>query len=214
MQENLARGLQVVSRAVSARSTLPVLANVLLRTEDGGLKLTATNLEIGISTWVPGKIEHEGALTVPARLITDVVNGLAAGERIDLEVEGGTTLHLRSGRAQARIRGIDADEFPVVPTAGERPPTKIAQKTLRHALSEVVFAAAPPNMTTVTAEPTIRMGDAGVIVLSHAVFGPNATSRNALHSKLELEKEQLLRLAFHWTGVFSMKHLHLSKLQL
>jgi len=64
MQENLARGLSVVSRAVSTRSTLPVLGNVLIRTEDGGLKLTATNLEIGITYWVPGKIEKDGAITV------------------------------------------------------------------------------------------------------------------------------------------------------
>ena len=61
IQENLARGLSVVSHAVSSRSTLPVLANVLLRTEDAGLKLTATNLEIGITYWVPGKIETDGA---------------------------------------------------------------------------------------------------------------------------------------------------------
>ena len=77
MQENLARGLSVVSRAVSSRSTLPVLANVLLRTEDAGLKLTATNLEIGITYWVPGKIETDGATTVPARLLTDLVSSPA-----------------------------------------------------------------------------------------------------------------------------------------
>src|SRR4029077_4361946 len=81
MQENLARGLQVVSRAVSSRSTLPVLANVLLRTEDAGLKLTATNLEIGITYWVPGKIETDGATTVPARLLTDLVGPLPACSR-------------------------------------------------------------------------------------------------------------------------------------
>ena len=73
MQENLARGLSVVSRAVSNRS-LPVLTNVLLKTEDAGLKLTATNLEIGITYWVPGKIDTDGAVTVPARLLTDLVN--------------------------------------------------------------------------------------------------------------------------------------------
>lgn len=143
MQENLARGLSVVSRAVSGgRPTLPVLANVLLRTEDAGLKLAATNLEIGIATWVPGKIEGEGSLTVPARLITDVVAGLRAGERVDLEVEDGTTLHLRSGRSQARIRGIDPEDFPSLPTAGERPSVRIPQKQLRHALAGVTFAAA------------------------------------------------------------------------
>jgi len=142
MQENLARGLSVVSRAVSSRSTLPVLANVLLRTEDAGLKLTATNLEIGMTSWVPGKIESEGSLTVPARLLTDVISGLPAGERVDLEVENGTTLHIRAGKTQARLRGIDAEEFPVIPAAGERPTTRVTQKILRHALAEVAFAAA------------------------------------------------------------------------
>lgn len=141
MQENLARGLSTVSRAVSSRSSLPVLANVLLRTEDAGLKLTATNLEIGITSWVPGKIETEGALTVPARLLTDVVGGLPAGERVDLEVEG-TTVSVRAGRFQTHLRGIDADEFPVIPAAGERPTTRVSQKVLRKALSEITFAAA------------------------------------------------------------------------
>ena len=142
MQENLARGLQVVSRAVSSRSTLPVLANVLLRTEDAGLKLTATNLEIGMTYWVPGRIETDGALTVPARLITDVVNSLPPGERVDLELDGSAALHLRCGRQRAHLRGIDADEFPVIPSAGERPTTRIGQGVLKQALAEVVFAAA------------------------------------------------------------------------
>ncbi len=142
MQENLARGLQVVSRAVSSRSALPVLANVLLRTEDAGLKLTATNLEIGISYWVPGKIDVDGALTVPARLMADVVNSLPSGERVDLDLENPTTLRIRGGRHQAHLRGIDAEEFPVIPSAGDRPTTRISQKALRRALSEVIFAAA------------------------------------------------------------------------
>jgi DNA polymerase III subunit beta len=142
MQENLARGLSVVSRAVSSRSTLPVLANVLLRTEDAGLKLTATNLEIGITYWVPGKIETDGATTVPARLLTDLVSSLPSSERVDLELQGADTLHLRAGRFATHVKGIDADEFPTIQTAGERPTTRISQKVLRKALDETVFAAA------------------------------------------------------------------------
>jgi DNA polymerase-3 subunit beta len=142
MQENLARGLQVVSRAVSTRNPLPVLSNVLLRTEDAGLKLTATNLEIGITAWVPGRIDSEGSLTVPARLLTDVVSGLPAGERVDLEMDGTSSLRVKSGRYQTHLRGIDADEFPVIPSPGERPTTRIKQRLLRKALAEVVFAAA------------------------------------------------------------------------
>ena len=83
MQENLARGLQTVSRAVSSRATLPVLANVLLKTENSGLKLTATNLEIGINCWVQGKVTEEGEITVPAKLLTDLVASLP-NQRIDL----------------------------------------------------------------------------------------------------------------------------------
>jgi DNA polymerase-3 subunit beta len=142
IQENLARGLSVVSHAVSSRSTLPVLANVLLRTEDAGLKLTATNLEIGITYWVPGKIETDGAITVPARLLTDIVNGLPAKERVDLELQSGDRLHLRCGRFETHLRGIDAEEFPAIPAAGERPTTRISQRVLKQALAEVAFAAA------------------------------------------------------------------------
>jgi DNA polymerase-3 subunit beta len=142
MQENLARGLSVVSRAVSARSTLPVLANVLLRTEDGGLKLTATNLEIGITYWVPGRIDNDGATTIPARLLTDLVGSLPAAERVDLELGDGETLHLRAGRVETHIKGIEADEFPSIAPAGERPTTRIAQRALRRGLEETIFAAA------------------------------------------------------------------------
>ena len=142
MQENLARGLSLVSRAVSSRATLPVLANVLLKTQDGGLRLTATNLEIGISVWVPGKIEVDGTMTVPARLLTDMVAGLPSGERVDLELEKGNTLLIRARSYTTRLRGIDAEEFPVIPAAGERPTTQISQKALRRALGEVTFAAA------------------------------------------------------------------------
>ncbi len=142
MQENLARGLSVVSRAVSARSTLPVLANVLLRTEDAGLKLTATNLEIGITYWVPGKIEIDGATTVPAKLLTDLVNSLQGGDRIDLELGANETLHVKSGRFESNLKGIDADEFPSIQTTGERATTRIAQGVLKRALAETTFAAA------------------------------------------------------------------------
>jgi DNA polymerase III subunit beta len=142
MQENLARGLSVVSRAVSSRSTLPVLANVLLKTEDAGLKLTATNLEIGITYWVPGKIDEDGATTVPAKLLTDLVNSLPAADKVELEVTAGDTLHVKAGRFQTHIKGISDEEFPAIQTAGERPTTRIAQNVLRRALAETAFAAA------------------------------------------------------------------------
>ena len=142
MQENLARGLQTVSRAVSARSTLPVLANVLLRTERAGLRLTATNLEIGINYWVPGKVESEGALSVPAKLLTDLVASLP-NQRVDLQVSPrDRSLRLVCGTNRSTIKGIDADEFPVVGATSDQPTTRVAARALRDGLAEVVFAAA------------------------------------------------------------------------
>ncbi|HEX5040467.1 MAG TPA: DNA polymerase III subunit beta [Candidatus Limnocylindria bacterium] len=142
MQENLARGLQTVSRAVSSRATLPVLANVLLKTEASGLKLTATNLEIGINCWVPGKVTEEGEITVPAKLLTDLVTSLP-NQRIDLVLSPkDRTLKVTCGTNRSSIKGIEADEFPVVAAIGETPATSVDARVLREALGEVVFAAA------------------------------------------------------------------------
>ncbi len=142
MQENLARGLGVVSRAVSSRATLPVLANVLLKTEESGLKLTATNLEIGINCWVPGKITEQGEITVPAKLLTDLVASLP-NQRIDLQLSvKDRTLKVTCGGSRSSIKGIDADEFPVVAAIGEAPATSVDGRALREALGQVVFAAA------------------------------------------------------------------------
>ena len=142
MQENLARGLSVVSRAVSSRATLPVLANVLLRTQDAGLKLTATNLEIGINCWVPGKVAEEGEITVPAKLLTDLIASLP-NQRVDLVLSPkDRTLKVTCGGSRSSIKGIEADEFPVVAAIGDAPATSVDARALREALGEVVFAAA------------------------------------------------------------------------
>ena len=142
MQENLARGLGIVGRAVSARATLPVLANVLLKTENAGLKLTATNLEIGITCWVPGKVTDEGEITVPAKLLADLVSSLP-NQRIDLLYSAkDRTLKVNCGGSKSSIKGIEADEFPVVAAIGDTPATSADSRALRDALGEVVFAAA------------------------------------------------------------------------
>ncbi|MCX6044791.1 MAG: DNA polymerase III subunit beta [Chloroflexi bacterium] len=118
-QENLAKGLSIVGRAVSSRSTMPVLGNILLEAKGNQLRLAATNREIGINCWIGAKVEDEGAITVPARLLTEFVNSLPP-ERIDMELAVRTqTLHLNCARYDANMKGIDAYEFPLIPTAGD-----------------------------------------------------------------------------------------------
>jgi DNA polymerase-3 subunit beta len=143
LQENLAKGLSIVSRAVASRSTLPVLSNVLVATDNGQIKLSATNLEIGINCWVGAKVIQDGAITIPARLLSEFVNSLPP-ERIDLKLDENTqTLNLRCARFESNIKGIDAQEFPIVPIAANgEAAIKLEPTSLRTMIDQVVLAAA------------------------------------------------------------------------
>lgn len=159
-QEHLARGLDIVSRAVSSRSTLPILGNILLATDGGRLRLSATNLEIGINCWIGARVDDEGATTVPARLFTDLVKSLPP-DQVSLEyVERNKTLNLRCMRDEAHIKGIDAADFPTVPTVDDDAGMAFSPEALRQMINQVTFAAAVdesrPILTGVAAriEPT------------------------------------------------------------
>src|SRR5262245_24456638 len=105
LQENLKKGLSIASHAVAGKSTLPVLSNVLLATDAGQLKIAATNLEIGLTCWIGAKIEEEGAVTVPAKLLSDVVGSLP-NDRVNLALDGRTqTLNLTCARFETNIKG-------------------------------------------------------------------------------------------------------------
>ena len=98
LQENLNRGLGTVGRAVAVRSTLPVAQNILIVAEESRLKLVATNLEMATTCWVGAKVEEEGSITVPARVLTEFVNSLP-NELIDIEMPtSGRTVQFTCGR--------------------------------------------------------------------------------------------------------------------
>jgi len=142
LQENLDWGLGVVGRAVAARTTLPITNNVLLAAESSRLKLAATNLEMAISCWIGAKVEEEGAITVPARLLSDFVSSLPA-EKVDITLSPQTrTLGMKCARFEARISGVDAKDFPPVPKVEAGITTKVEVEVLRQGISHVVFAAA------------------------------------------------------------------------
>ena len=142
LQENLNRGLSIVGRAVATRTTLPITNNVLLAADDGRLKLVATNLEMAISCWIGAKIEEEGAITVPARLLTEFVSSLPS-DTISVSLSPQTkTLGLKCARFEARISGVDAKEFPPIPSVDEGITTEVEVEALRQAINQVVFAAA------------------------------------------------------------------------
>ena len=163
LQENLVKGLSLVGRAVSTKTTLPVLANILLSTDQSRLKLSATNLEIGINCWVGAKVEDEGAITVPARLLSEYASSLP-NDRVDMELVLRThTLNLSCARVKTNIKGIDAEEYPLIPVVTDTPTLTLPPDQLKEMISQVAFAAAADESRPVLA---------GVLA---SFDGPNST---------------------------------------
>jgi len=141
LQENLARGLNIVSRAVSTRSTLPVLANVLVATDEGRLRLSATNLEMGITCWIGAKIEEEGSTTVPARTFAELVSTLT-GQNVEMSLTVRTqTLNVRSGTSNTDLKCIDSQEFPPMPSPDMQDGIEINVADFKDMIHQVAFAA-------------------------------------------------------------------------
>ncbi len=141
LQKNLAHGLSIVSRAVSPRSTLPVLANILIATDEGRLRLSATNLEMGITCWIGARIKEDGATTVPARTFTDLVNTLNE-QQVDLSLDSRTqTLRVECGPSNTNVKCIEAEEFPPMPIADISEGVVLNVSDFKEMIQQVAFAA-------------------------------------------------------------------------
>lgn len=138
-QENLSRALSSVARVANSRGTLPILANVLIKTSNNRLSLSATNLDIAITHYIGAKVNNEGSITVPARLMQDFVTSLPDGV-INLNLKD-TKLHVTTDQYQSVVNGIVADDFPVMPALENGKTLTIKSSTLKKALQQVVFAA-------------------------------------------------------------------------
>ncbi len=138
-QENLNKALGSVSRVASGRGTLPILSNVLLKTIGNRLSIAATNLDIAITHFIGSKVEKEGSITVPARLMQDFVASLPSGV-IDIDLDE-NKLHISTDKYQSTINGVSAEEFPVMPAITDGKTIKIDGKSLKLGLQQVVLAA-------------------------------------------------------------------------
>lgn len=139
-QENLNKGLNLSGKVVSPKVTLPILNNILLQTDKGRLKISTTDLEIGINIWIGVKIEKEGKITVPARILSDFVSS-CDDKKINLELKE-QKLELKTDNYSAVIQGTEADEFPLIPEIKERPSCSISGKILEEAIPQVTIATA------------------------------------------------------------------------
>jgi DNA polymerase-3 subunit beta len=138
-QENLNKALGVVSRVASNKTSLPVLNNILLRTENNRLLLAATNLEVAITEHIGAKVISEGAITIPARLLSEFISNLPKGN-VDLKAEG-SKLHISSDKYVSTINGMAADEFPALPEIESAVSLTLATNLLKTAISQTVLTA-------------------------------------------------------------------------
>jgi len=139
-QKDLEEALNIVNKAISSNNTLPVLNNILIKAEGKKLYFSATNLEIAISYFVDADVRSEGAITIPAKLITSYVS-LLTDEKVELSITEGMTLMVQSSTSTTKIKGISADEFPLIPKVDAEFSFKISTGEMDDAVSETVFAA-------------------------------------------------------------------------
>jgi DNA polymerase III subunit beta len=145
LQDSLAKGLSTVRRAVATRGALPVLSNILLATDGGRLKLAATNLELGITCWVNAKVEEEGAVTVPASTLADLVSTLPP-DQVNIKLDPDShTITLTCGATTANIKGINADEFPLMPETEIEDAIHLPPDAMREMIHQTALAAATDN---------------------------------------------------------------------
>lgn len=163
-QENLSRALAAVGRVVSTRSSLPVLSNVLLTADTNRLRLSATNLEIGINYWIGCKVDNGGALTVPARLFNDFVSSLPAGT-IELTADD-TNLTVKSPHYESKINGISAEEFPLIPQIISDPVLTLPAPLFRDALAQVVVAASLDEARPVLAGVYLSIDNGQLVIVA------------------------------------------------
>lgn len=138
-QENLNRALAAVSRVASSKTSLPILSNILIKTEKNRLLVAATNLEIASVYYVGAKVESDGALTIPARLVSEFVSNLPK-DNVVLKVDG-SKLDIHSGNYKSTINGVVSDEFPTLPTITATSTVTIPSSLLKQAINQTVITA-------------------------------------------------------------------------
>ncbi len=178
LQENLTKGLSVVNRAVSPRSTLDVLGNVLISAEEERVRLSATNLEIGIHCWIGAEVAEDGSVAVPARILTDFVSSLPP-EKVDMKLDvRSMRLHLDCDHYIAAINGVDGNEFPLIPVGDGDRAFLVDVETIRKMVAQTAFAASTqesrPSLTGILME---AQGDVLSMVASDGYRLSHRTAR-------------------------------------
>lgn len=144
-QENFKKAIFNSERVVSKQTTLPILNNILVEANKKGLQLLATNLEMGVVVKIGAKVEKEGKIALPAKLLSNFVNNLPAGENIQIEGDG-QVFKIKSGGSKGLLKGLLASDFPLIPQKKSEFHLQIEGKKLLQIIRKVAMAVAPNEM--------------------------------------------------------------------
>jgi len=179
LQSNFAKALSQISRLVGNRTTLPVLSNALIVAEKGGIKISATDLEVGITTHTTGKVESEGKITLPARILSDFINN-NKDQSVEISTDGNIAT-LKSARFEAVIHGISAEEFPTIPEPTATAFVSLEKESFLNALKKVIIAPALDETRPVLAGIFLSFLDKELIIAA-------TDSYRLAESKIKLAK--------------------------
>lgn len=140
LKENLKKAFSSVERAVGSGTMLPILKNVLIKTENGRIKIAATDLEFGITYWLNGKIVEEGGITVPAQVFGQLLNNTSTS-KLELSTKD-LKLMIKTDSAQNYLQGLKDDDFPIIPEVESKNVIEIKSEEFKKAVNQVVSAAA------------------------------------------------------------------------
>lgn len=212
----LATSLQIVSRAISSRTTLPILNNILLETTSEGLSLSATNLELGVRKTLPVEVAEEGSITAPARLLTEFVSSLP-DQPLELSLDRSTqTISLRCGKFDTHIKGIEAEEFPPGPRAEDGDVIEVGLADMLEAIDQTQVAASTDEARPVLTGILIQIDGKEMTLASTdsyrlAVRKLTADRAGDLHESLIVPARSLAELARAFKGEGQQMEIILAK---
>lgn len=182
-QENFKRAIFNCERVVSKQNTLPILNNILFEAEKGQIKISATNLEIGVVSKIGAKVEDNGRITIPAKLLGNFVNNLPAGDNVEMEIIN-QNIKIKSGKVKAVIKGMSAGEFPLIPQKKAEFMFQIPAFKLRNSLLKVLLCVAPN-------EARAELGGIDLILGAKEIFLASTDSFRLAECQIKLEEKNI-----------------------
>ncbi len=140
-KEDLAQGVQTIQSALSARTTLPILLNFLMETENSKVKVVSTDLEMGVKHYIGAEVESDGSITIPAKKFSDILHSLPDGQEVELSVDPGGKVQLKCGRSRFGIVGAPKSEYPVLPEFNRQNAFEAPAGVIGEMVKKTIFAA-------------------------------------------------------------------------